>query len=70
MEEWIELSVIVDGQNYAVRENLPDLMKVSMGSMSMAGAMSGAVERLTKRLAEIIDVRMSRKHIFIPWRTK
>jgi hypothetical protein len=70
MDEWIELSVCIGDSIYSVREQLPTLVKVSSGPMSLCGAMSGAVDRITGQLARKIDQAMHEERSFIAWNPK
>ena len=53
--EYIRMSVGMNGREYSISEDLPALMKLSRGPMSRLGAMAGAIDRMSGRLAVMID---------------
>ena len=53
--EYIRMSVAINGNRYSVSEDLPTLMKLSRGPMSRLGAMAEAIDRMSGKLAIMID---------------
>ena len=68
MTEYIELSIKIDDQVLCVREDLPALIRISSGPMSMVGAMAGAVDRMTGRMAEMLSIEKAERESFVSWR--
>lgn len=66
MNEYIEMSVRINGHLYAIREDLPALMKISRGPLSKLSAMASAIDRISGRLALLID-NCESSCDFIPW---
>ena len=53
--EYISMSVAINGNRYSVSEDLPTLLKLSRGPLSVLGAMACAIDRLSGNLALLID---------------
>lgn len=58
MTDQIELSVRVDGKDYAVRCELPCTLRASSGPMSVYSAIHDSVEGLAVRLSHVLDSRL------------
>lgn len=67
MNDYIELSIKIDDQLLCVREDLPALIRLSSGPMSMVGAMSGSIDRMTGRMAELLSLEKAKRESFVAW---
>lgn len=57
MDNYLEMTIVVDGQSLSVRDSLPSMLRCSHGTMSRMGALQSTVTSLLLRLCELLTGR-------------